>query len=70
MSLGSDFSRIQGIKNRVIHNETLEDVGKELDITRERVRQIESKFLITFQNLYTNKPIDLLEQSLQGGDIN
>lgn len=70
MSASTDLARIQGIKNRVIHNETLESVGKDLDITRERVRQIESKFLKKFKSLFSNTPFDLLEQSLEGGDIN
>jgi hypothetical protein len=70
MSASTDLARIQGIKNRVIHNETLESVGKDLDITRERVRQIESKFLKKLKSLFSDTPFNLLEQSLKSGDIN
>lgn len=55
-----------------MHNNgrTLEEIGQELGVTRERVRQIEMKAYKTFWNVYSRQQYDLimLVYSLRNGD--
>lgn len=46
------------LKMRLYERKTLEEVGKELDVTRERVRQIEHKGVIELDNLSLTDPWD------------
>lgn len=50
--------------------ETLENIGKNIDATRERVRQIEKKYSRQFAFYYNNNQYDLLAiiHALRGGD--
>lgn len=50
--------------------DTLEDIGKVIDATRERVRQIEKKYTKQFALYYKNNQYDLLAiiRALRGGD--
>ena len=59
---------IEILKKRLIEEKTLQDIGKELKITRERVRQIEQKAIKTLnfhaRSLIINTLAELLKKSI------
>lgn len=53
------------IKERYFGGKTLEQVGKELNVTRERVRQIESKAIMKLQHYYVSQKKKEIDQELE-----
>ena len=54
------FNNKEVIEKRLFHNYTLEQCGQLSGVTRERIRQIESKFINSLKSLITDKHIEEL----------
>jgi len=52
------------MKERIIGDKTLEECGKMLGVTRERIRQYETKFIQSFKSLNDSKHIESLHKYL------